>query len=154
MERAPLATTFVNDNTLTAQVEAAQLANPGDAAINVRAAISSPFASNVLLQVEAMPLPVDSLAPGSATAGNAGDTDGQRRAAADSQVLWDGAPVLTTFVNSSKLTAQIDAWQLARRRSRRVRAQSDAAPAGLQRSRLSSNRRALSPQVFLPLVMQ
>ena len=154
----PLATTFVNGNTLTAQVETAQLANPGDAAINVRAAISSPFASNVLpFQVEALPPLVDSVAPGSATAGIAGTTltVNGARFAADSQVLWDGAPVPTTFVNSSKLTAQIDAARLALGGEVGVSVRNPTPHAETSNVQpFVIEPEGTSPQVFLPLVMR
>ncbi|MCB0126148.1 MAG: IPT/TIG domain-containing protein, partial [Caldilineaceae bacterium] len=128
------------------------------AAINVRAAISSPFASNVLpFQVEALPPLVDSVAPGSATAGIAGTTltVNGARFAADSQVLWDGAPVPTTFVNSSKLTAQIDAARLALGGEVGVSVRNPTPHAETSNVQpFVIEPEGTSPQVFLPLVMQ
>ena len=89
-----LATSYVNSESLTADVPAGNLASVGDAAVTVRATMTSPLVSNSLIfQVEAQPPLLDSVTPASVGAGGPSMslTINGARFAADSQVLWDGA---------------------------------------------------------------
>jgi hypothetical protein len=154
-----LVTTFVDGTTLTAQVAADKLLDAGAAAISVRTTLTSPLASNALtFQIVALPPLVDNVAPATAAAGSAGVTltVNGARFAADSQVLWNGATLPTTFVNSSKLTATVSSAQLA------LGGDAGVAVRNPTPQPLISNVKPFTiepeeegaPRIFLPLVMR
>lgn len=109
-----LPTTFVDDGQLTAQVSADQLNSAGSVTITTR----SPdlFVSNDLsFLVRALAPMLTSITPTSLEAGSAGTTLTVNGAnfATDAEVLWNGTPLVTQFVGTSQLTAQVDAALLA-----------------------------------------
>ena len=109
-------TTFVDTNTLSVDVAAARLASAGNAAVTVGETITASLVSNALaFQVTALPPQLNSVTPSSVAAGSEGMviTVNGARFSADSRALWNGTPLPTTFVNSSRLTAQVSTEQLA-----------------------------------------
>jgi hypothetical protein len=109
-----LPTSFIDSETLTATVGAAQLTSAG--AISVTTRTPGNFESNALtFTLQALPPAISGLAPSSLAAGSPSTTLTVNGAnfAADAQVLWDGAPLATQFVSPSQLTAQIPAALLA-----------------------------------------
>ncbi len=153
-----LLTSYVSSESLIADVPASNLTSAGDAAVTVRATMTSPLVSNALtFQVEAQPPLLDSLAPASAGAGGQGTTliVNGARFAADSQVLWDGAALPTTFVNSSTLMVQVDAARLARGGEVGVAVRNPTPYAAISTSKpfvIEPSDGVLLPRMFLPLV--
>jgi predicted outer membrane repeat protein len=117
---AALPTTFVNNTKLTASVAAAKVAAAGTATIQVVSPTPGGGGSNQLTFTITAPgqnpVPsIDTLAPASAPAGGAAFTltvNGSNFIAG-SKVRWNGADRTTTFVSSTKLTAQIGAADIA-----------------------------------------
>ncbi len=155
-----LATSYVDSESLTVDVPAGNLASVGDAAITVRATMTSPLVSNALtFQVEAQPPLLDSVTPASVGAGGPSIslTINGARFAADSQVLWDGAALPTTFVNSSTLTVQVDAARLARGGEVGVAVRNPTPYAAISASKpfvIEPSDSVLLPRMFLPLVIR
>jgi uncharacterized protein (TIGR03437 family) len=112
-----LTTSFVDSSRLTGAIPAEALASPCEAAIYVR--ISSDEGGSALSQ--ALPFTVregaalHSISPSSVEAGSPGFTLGTNGSgfAASSVVKWNGAPLATTFVSSSQLTAAVPAALVA-----------------------------------------
>ncbi|MBX3002149.1 MAG: IPT/TIG domain-containing protein [Caldilineaceae bacterium] len=116
----PLSTTVISSEQLSATVTAAQLSSAANVTVRVQSPAPASFQSNGLpFTVIGLPPTITSLSPERTSAGSGATTltvTGQRFAA-DAQVLWNGDPLPTTFVNSGQLTAQIDATRLAQGRS-------------------------------------
>jgi hypothetical protein len=112
----PLPTMHADDEHLVAQVGAAQLSNAAAVTIKARSSAAAGFESNGLPFEVLAPAPqIASVAPGAIPAGNPTATitvDGANFVAG-AQVLWNGQPLPTTFVNGGRLTAQVDAALLA-----------------------------------------
>jgi hypothetical protein len=116
---APLATTFVSAGTLTASVPAADLASAGAASVTVSggaagSASSAPAAFAVGAAANPAPT-LNSIDPANATAGDPALTltvSGAGFTSA-STVDWNGAPLATTFVNATTMTALVPASDLA-----------------------------------------
>lgn len=108
-----LATTVVDDEHLTAQVGAAQLATAGNVAVKARA--PGNVDSNALPFVVEAPAPaISSLSPASVKAGSPATTltvNGSNFGA-NAQVLWNGQPLATTVVNTGQVTVQLSATML------------------------------------------
>jgi uncharacterized protein (TIGR03437 family) len=107
-------TTFVSNSQLTAAIPASDVANVG--AVNVTVFNPAPGGgtSNALTFTVDPPNPVPtitSLSPNTAVEGSAGFvlTVNGTNFVDDSVVRWDGSPRPTTFISSTKLTAQIQA---------------------------------------------
>ncbi len=114
---APRPTTFVNNSKLVAQITAADVAGAGTAEITV----SNPgggTSNTVIFTINNLPNPtpsVTSLTPVSAAAGSAAFTltvNGSNFVPG-AVVNWNGSARSTTFVNSTQLTAQITAADVA-----------------------------------------
>ena len=107
-----LPTTFVDSAHLTAAVGAGQLNSAGAVAVSVRSPAPGNFVSNkVSFEVEALPPAITSLSPASVPAGSPATTltvNGSHFAA-DAQVLWNGAPLATQFVNPNQVKVQLAA---------------------------------------------
>ena len=108
-----LVTTYVSAAQLTAAVPAALVAAPGNAAVTV-------MSSDVVLSAPAtftvLSLPsISSLNPANRVAGTAAFslTVNGANFAAGATVLWNGAPLATTFVNPAQLTASVPANLIA-----------------------------------------
>jgi uncharacterized protein (TIGR03437 family) len=106
----PLPTTFVSSTQLTAQVSASLIASPGSANVTIVNPGSSASPSTVFTIVAASPV-LSSLSPSSKMAGSAAFTLAVFGSNFDSQatVQWNGAPLVSAFVNSTQLTAQVPA---------------------------------------------
>ncbi|HSG99087.1 MAG TPA: IPT/TIG domain-containing protein, partial [candidate division Zixibacteria bacterium] len=107
-----LATTFVNSTTLTATLTSANLASPGVVSVyldrpEVAISNSVPFTISQT--------PLDSLSPSSAAEGSNATVLTATGSCYESgaTILWNGAPLATTFVNATTLTATIPAPNLA-----------------------------------------
>jgi hypothetical protein len=112
---AALPTTFVNAGQLTAQVDPGRLAVAGTAQVSVRSAAGGAESNRLPFEIVALRPAVTSLSPASVAAGSPPLTltvNGSRFANG-SQVLWNGAPVPTTFVNAGQVKAQVAAPLLA-----------------------------------------
>jgi hypothetical protein len=111
---AALPTTFVDSQHLSVTVSAAQLSSA--ALVTVKTRSPSSFESNALpFVVTALPPSIQSVSPAHLSAGSPATTltvEGLHFGA-DADLLWNGVPVPTTFANSNRLTAQIDASLLA-----------------------------------------
>ncbi len=114
-------TTFVNSNTLEAQITAADLATAGAALVSVFTPAPGGGTSgtqNFTINPNATPNPVPAtsgLAPNTATAGSPQFTltvNGSNFATG-AVVRWNGANRTTTFVNAGQLTATIAAADIA-----------------------------------------
>jgi len=104
-------TTFVNANTVQAQIKAADVANPGVEPITV---VNSGGGSTQPLNFSILPTPpvtptITSVAPANATAGGAGFTltVTGTNFIRDSVVDWNGAARTTTYKSATSLQAQI-----------------------------------------------
>ena len=111
-----LPTSVVDGEHLTAAVGAAQLGGAGQIQVSVRSPAPGNFASNRLYFLVDVVTP---LITGLTPAGIGADSpalqltiDGSNFAA-DAQVLWNGAPLVTQFVSASQVKAQIDAALLS-----------------------------------------
>jgi hypothetical protein len=110
---AERATTFINRNTLTADIRASDLAAPGTAAVTVlNGGSGNESASAPFTITPAVPPPIiRSLMPSAATAGGPGFTltvVGENFTS-NSVVEWDGQNRPTTFVSGTQLKAAIAA---------------------------------------------
>ncbi len=107
----PLATTLVDGEHLTATVDAAQLASAGQVLVSVRSPAPGSFESNQLpFLVDAAAPFVTGLTPPSVVAGSPSLllTVIGGNFAGDAQVLWNGVPLATQFVDAGKLQVQVD----------------------------------------------
>ena len=113
----PLATTYTNPTSLTAQVTSAQLAASGSGSVTVQNG-SAAAASTVSAFTVAGPN-ITSLSPNSAVAGSiTGNatlavTVSGTNFVNGSTVYWGATPLATTFTNATSLTAQVTSTQLA-----------------------------------------
>ena len=108
-----LPATYVDSEHLTVQVDTAQLASA--ALIQVKTRAPNNFESNQLpFLVEGTSPTITSLSPASVAAGNPTLvlTINGSNFAPDAQVLWNGSPLATQFVNAGQVTAQVDATLL------------------------------------------
>ncbi len=105
-----LPTTVVDGEHLVANVGTAQVSSAGAKAVTARTPDS--FGSNALsFEVEAPAPVVTTLSPSSLTAGRGATTltvNGSNFTA-DAQVLWNGAPLTTQFVNANQVKVQLPA---------------------------------------------
>lgn len=111
-----LPTTVVDSEHLSATVSAARLSAAALAMITAQSPAPASFGSSGLFfVVVALPPTIQSVTPAQTAAGSPTTTITVNglHFAANAQVLWNGHPLPTTFVNSSQLTAQIDASLLA-----------------------------------------
>jgi len=111
-----LPTTFVNANKLTATVPASDVAIAGTEQVQVSSPAPGGGKSSVVdFQVNNPQPSLVSLSPSSAKAGGASFklTLNGSNFVSGASVLWNGAAVATTFVNSGQLTAQISASDIA-----------------------------------------
>ncbi|HZJ46426.1 MAG TPA: IPT/TIG domain-containing protein [Pyrinomonadaceae bacterium] len=111
---SPRTTTFVNSNTLKAQITAADVATSGSVPVTVvnpsPGGGTSPAVNFTITSTNPVPV-LSSLTPGNASAGGSAFTltVGGSSFTVDSKVRWNGADRATTFVNATQLTAQINA---------------------------------------------
>lgn len=111
-----LPTTVVDGEQITAEVDAPRLAEAGAALVSVRAAAPGNVESNAVpFEVEALPPVLSGLSPASVQAGSPALmlTVHGSGFTADSQVLWNGAPLATQFLGPGELKAQLAASLLA-----------------------------------------
>jgi uncharacterized protein (TIGR03437 family) len=112
---ATLATTFVNSSQVTGQVEAFRIAASGTATVAVwNPDVTASNALNFTIG-SAAPLSITSISPNSAAPGGPAFTItvSGNGFVVGSVVQWDDAALSTTFVNSSQLTAQVEATRIA-----------------------------------------
>ncbi len=111
----PLASDLVNSTTLTAQVPASLLLLSGTLPIKVATpGFPTSNALNFTINPAAAPT-LTSISPSSIIAGSSGFTLMATGSGfvSGSAIQWNGVPVVTVFVNSSQMTAQIPANSLA-----------------------------------------
>lgn len=111
-----LPTTFVNANKVTAAVPASDVASVGSDQIQVSNPSPGGGKSSVAYLQVSNPQPsLISLSPSSATAGGASFklTLNGSGFVLGASAMWNGTALATTFVNSSELTAQISASDIA-----------------------------------------
>ncbi len=112
-------TTYIGVTELTAQIPASDIVNVGAATITVFSPPPGGGLSNSLtfsINQAARPLPrLTSISPDTTVAGGPAFTLTVNGAnfVSDSVVRWNGAPRPTTFVNSTQMTAQITAEDIA-----------------------------------------
>lgn len=111
-------TTIVNVTELTAQITAADIANVGTAKVTVFSTAANAASNEFTFTINqaTRPLPrITALSPENATAGGAAFTLTVTGVnfVSDSVVRWNGQPRTTTFTNSTQLTAQITAADIA-----------------------------------------
>jgi hypothetical protein len=111
-------TTVVNVTELTAQIPAADIANVGTAKITVFSPTANATSNEITFTINqaTRPLPrITALSPDGATAGGGAFTLTVTGVnfVSDSVVRWNGQVRPTTFVNSTQLTAQITAADIA-----------------------------------------
>ena len=107
-----LSTTLVDSEHLTAVVAAGQVGGARLAQVSAVSPAPGSFTSNALpFLVDAAAPVVSSLAPTGVEAGGPSFllTVNGSNFAPDAQVLWNGAPLTTNFINAGQLTAQVDA---------------------------------------------
>jgi hypothetical protein len=114
---APLTTTYVSASRLTASVPASDVAAAGTASVTVSSpAPGGGSSAATSFAIGANPLPaVSSLSPASVAPGSAAFTltvDGSGFVSG-SIVNWNGAPLATTYVSASRLTASVPASNIA-----------------------------------------
>ena len=105
-----LVTNFVNSIRLTASVDATLIASPGTATVTVSA--NGVTSNGSSFTITAAPAPtITSLAPATAQAGGPAFTLTVNGSAftANATVLWNDAPLATSFVNAGRLTASVGA---------------------------------------------
>lgn len=147
-----LNTTFVDAATLTAQVPAARTETAGVVPITTQSPAPGAFVSNDMpFVVQGLPPLISSLSPASTLAGRPSLTltiNGSNFSP-DAQVLWNGMPLSTQFVNSGQLRVQLDAALLADGQSVGVAVANPSAP-----MRISSavTFEIESGRIFLPLL--
>jgi uncharacterized protein (TIGR03437 family) len=116
---AERATTFVSATQLTAQISAADLANAGTASVTVVTPAPGGGTSNALsftINVAPNPVPaISSLNPNQTNQGGAAFTltVNGTNLVSGATVRWNGANRQTFFINTSQLTAQIPASDIA-----------------------------------------
>jgi hypothetical protein len=116
---AALATTYVSSTSLTAQIPASDLTAAGTSTIAIQSPTPGGGTSAALsftIETPSNPTPtLTSLSPASATAGSPATslTVTGTQFISISQVLWNGAPLATTYVSSTSLTAEIPAADLS-----------------------------------------
>ena len=112
-------TAFISVTELSAQITAADIANIGTASVTVFSPPPGGGVSNAVtfeIKQADRPVPrITTITPSEAQAGTNGLTITVNGAnfVADSVVRWNGSPRATNFVNSTQLTAQITAADLA-----------------------------------------
>lgn len=116
---AELTTTYMSSVSLTAQVPASDLSAARTATVTVQSPSPGGGTSGGLtftINTPANPVPaITGLSPASANAGSAAFTltVTGTQFIANSQVLWNGAALATTFLSSTSLTAQVPATDLS-----------------------------------------
>lgn len=151
---AALATTFVDETQLTAQVSAAQLSAAATVPVTTRSPAPGSFVSNAAAFVVAAPLPsVSALTPARVfvRAGSFTLTVIGAGFAADAQVLWDGAPLATQYVSPTQLRAQVPAALVIDGQTAGV-AVRNPTPAALISAALPFTVQALPNQLNLPMI--
>jgi hypothetical protein len=106
----PLSTSFVSATQLTASVSAGLIASSGTAGVTVaNSGAPSSNALNFTINPNAAAPIITSLSPTSATVGGAGFTLTVTGSGfvAGSNVEWNGAPIATTYISSTLLTASV-----------------------------------------------
>jgi hypothetical protein len=109
-------TTILSVTELTANITAADIAARGSATITVMSAAGTSAAVSFAINEAARPIPrITALNPSSVEAGGPSLTLAVTGTnfVSDSVVRWNGQPRPTTFANSTQLTAQISAADLA-----------------------------------------
>lgn len=110
------ATTYLSAGQITAQIDAADVASPGNIPVTVSNGSTSAGPSNALtFTVQAPVFSITSLSPASARVGGADFTLTVNGALFDptAVVQWNGSARATTWVSATRLTAQISAADLA-----------------------------------------
>jgi hypothetical protein len=156
-----LPTTYVNATSLTAQVPADKIAAAGTASVTVYTpgpggGVSAPKSFTINSAVVNNPLPVvTSISPNTRTSGQGGfllTVNGSGYVSA-SAVRWNGTALPTTFINSTKLTAQVPADKTAAAGSALVTVFSPTPGGGLsQPQALIITSSVLNQKIFLPAV--
>ena len=127
---AALPTTFVSTSRLTAQVSATLIAAAGTA--NITAVNDGPVSSNQLsIYISATPpASLTTLSPNWAAPGGAAFTltVAGTGFTANSTVQWNGAPLVTTFVSTTQLTATVTAALIATKGAASVIVTGDGGP--------------------------
>ncbi len=111
-----LATTFVNSGKLTATVPASDVAAAGTDNVTVSNPVPGGGASNALTFTVDNPVPTaGSLSPASAVAGGASFTLTVNGSSfvSGAHIQWNGANLVTTFVNAAKVTATVPSTDIA-----------------------------------------
>jgi hypothetical protein len=109
---AALPTTFVDDEHLIAEVGTAQLSDAASVVVTARSPAPANLVSDGLpFEVYALRPTISSVSPNSISAGSPATvlTINGANFAPDAQVLWNGEPLTTTWVNSDRLRAQVGA---------------------------------------------
>jgi len=111
----PLTTTFVSASQLTAPIGAALIASNGSASVTVVNGDTSTSAPGTFSIIPTPSATISSLSPASVTAGggNFTLTVNGRGFAKGATVMWNGAPVTTTFVSATKLTGAVTKAMIA-----------------------------------------
>jgi subtilisin family serine protease len=112
----PRATTYLNATTLSAAINAADIAAAGTATVGVTNPGSISSSNTLPFTIDALPLPsLSILLPSSTVAGGAGFslTVNGTAFVAESSVTWNGTPRTTTYVNATTLSAAINAADIA-----------------------------------------
>lgn len=109
-----LSTTFVNASQLTAQVPASLIATLGPTVVSASDPVNG-TTNSLPFTIKASPLTATSLSPATVYAGNRAFilTLTGSGFTANSTILWDGTPLVTTFVSATQLTAQVPASDIA-----------------------------------------
>jgi hypothetical protein len=116
----PLATTFVNNQQLTASVPGGQLTTAAIVDVVVRSASSPDFTSAPQLFTIGNPTPlINSLSPETIAKGEETFTLTVHGSGfvAGADVLWNGTPLPTTYINGSRLEALVDTALLQQART-------------------------------------
>ena len=109
---APLSTTFVAQNQLTAYITASLIANPGTVSVTVTAGGTTTSATNFTVSA---PPSITTLSPASVIAGGGSFTLTITGTGfvSGAQVQWNGAALPTTFISATQLTASVNGSQIA-----------------------------------------
>ena len=132
---APLSTSYVNGNQLSASVPANLIASQGSATVTVQN--PGGLTSNALAFTINAPAPsLTTLSPNSATAGGSPFTLTSNGSGflSGSTVLWNGAPLSTSYVNGNQLSASVPANLIASQGSATITVQN---PGGLTSNTLT-----------------
>jgi outer membrane protein assembly factor BamB len=129
-----LTTHYVSTSSLTATIPASDLTSPGTSSVTVTDSSNGDVGSAVVkftVTDQAAPS-IASLAPSTLTAGGTGFqlTVTGTNFSPVAKVLWDGAPIPTTYDSATQLTAQVTAAQIAVPKSIAVTVLDDAADGG------------------------